>query len=185
ESVTEATSAHSPSLSKDAIGTSSNGPCPPRRRSKTKLAGLSSARAGRRTCPGLGQKRVHLGPQRPAGFPLVFRQRLQRRLIADAGQVRVGRPVLELPPHEGLRLGLAGFCLLGPEGQVGPQPVETLLPPAGFLLLVQRRLVVALGRSRRRGGAGGVVAVLSLHVFGQVVVGLEGLGIQPGGWTEL
>src|SRR5262249_60213625 len=71
--------------SNDAIGTSSSGPRPPCRRTKSKLAGLSSVRAGRRTCPGLGQKLVDMGPKRPAGSLVVFQQRLERRLIADAG----------------------------------------------------------------------------------------------------
>ena len=46
ESVTEAPSAHSPSLSEDALGTFFNGPRPPDPRPKTKAAGLSSARVG-------------------------------------------------------------------------------------------------------------------------------------------
>ena len=56
-----------------------------------------------------GQKRINLGPQRAASFLLVFRQRLERRLIADAGQVRVDLPVPEGLAHQGLRIGLAGL----------------------------------------------------------------------------
>jgi hypothetical protein len=107
-------------------------------RAKTKWTGVSSVRAGRRTCPGLGQKLVDLGPERPARFPLIVWKGFDGRLVADTDQVSVGLPVLEFLPHQGLGLGLAGFCLPGPERQVGPQPVESLLPPAGFFRLLQR-----------------------------------------------
>ena len=56
------------SLSREDKGTPPIGLLPPRRRMKTKVAGLLSVRAGRRFSPGLGQNLVDLGPQRPKAF---------------------------------------------------------------------------------------------------------------------
>ena len=84
----------------------------------------------------MGQELVDLGPQGPAGSPLVIRQGFDCRLVADAGQVGVGLPVLESLAHQGLGLRLAGVGLLGPESQIGLEPIEGLLPPAGFLLFI-------------------------------------------------
>ena len=82
--------------------------------------------------------------------------------------------------HLGAVGGLAGLQLLGPQGQVGAEPVEGLLPQARSLLVVELGRVLALAGGGQRGEAGGVVAVPGLQVVGQLGVGGEGGGVQAG-----
>ena len=131
------------------------------------------------------QDRLHLGPERPARRLFVLGQRLHGRLVADAGQVGVGLPVAERLADEGLVRGLAGFGLLGPQGQVGLEPDAGLVAPGSLRLFVERRLVDPLAGARQRRGAGGVVAVGGFPVLGQLGVGLKCLGEEPGRWAEL
>ena len=117
--------------------------------------------------------------QAPAGFLLLPRQDFERGLVANAGQVGVGLPLLEGLPHCGFVLGFAGLGLLGPVSQVGLEPRERLPPALRSQLLRQRWLVVALARACQRRTARGVVTISRLRVFRQFRVGLEGLSVQP------
>ena len=65
------------------------------------------------------------------------------------------------------RLGRPSLQHLRPRRQVGLEPVDRLLAPAGPGGIVERRIILALAASGQRRGAGGVVAVLGLHVVGQ------------------
>jgi hypothetical protein len=58
-------------------------------------------------------------------------------------------------------LRVAAIELLGPEGEVGAKPIQCLLPPAGALLFVRLRVILALATAGQRRGTGGDVALIS------------------------
>ena len=87
-------------------------------------------------------------------------------------------PVRQHPLHRGAVGGLAGLQLLGPQGQVGAQPVAGLLPQAGSPRVVELGRIVALSGGGQRCVASGVVAVSGFQVVGQLGVGGEGGGVQ-------
>ena len=80
----------------------------------------------------------------------------------------------------GRACGRAALHDLRPRRQIGREPVDRLFPPAGLGLIVERRVILALAATGQRRGAGGVVAVLDLHVLGQLRLSLEGLGPEAG-----
>src|SRR5262249_61348860 len=67
---------------------------------------------------GLLQQSRHVGPQLGERLPLLRRQLLQGRRVADAGEVAVLLPVLHGPLHLGAVGGLAALELLRAQGQV-------------------------------------------------------------------
>ena|GEM_PF-4293861 len=78
------------------------------------------------------EQHLDLGPECAAGFPLVLGQFGQGRSVSNARQVRVGFPVLKGRHDGGPSLLPARLDLLGPERQVGLEPVDRLLSPAGL-----------------------------------------------------
>src|ERR1017187_8042015 len=93
---------------------------------------------------GLRQQDVDLGPECSAGLLLVLGELGQRRRIAQAGQVGVGLPVLECLSDGLASLGRAAPRELRPRLQVGLEPGDGLLSPAGLGGGVERRVVLAL-----------------------------------------
>src|ERR1017187_5852132 len=87
---------------------------------------------------GFRQQYVDLGPECSAGFLLARGELGDRGGIAQGGPVGVGFPVLECL-HDGLaRLGRGALQELRPRGQVGLEPGDGLLSPAGFGRVVER-----------------------------------------------
>jgi hypothetical protein len=76
--------------------------------------------------------------------------------------------------HQSPRLRRPTLRLLAPQGQVGTQPAQRLLAQTGAVLVVEPGGVFPLASGGEGGGAGGVVAVAGLQVFGQFGLGLEG-----------
>src|SRR5271157_5085959 len=75
---------------------------------------------------------VDLGPQGAQGVPLDFGERFQCLLVADAGEVSVDLPVLKGLGDQSLGLARARLRLPRPESQVGLEPGEGLISPAGL-----------------------------------------------------
>ena len=86
----------------------------------------------------------------------------------------------------GAGFGLGTIEHLGPGDQLALEPAEGLAAELGPRGLIGRRIILALTAAGQRGIAGGVVAVLGLAVVGQLGVGLERVGGEPGrGGVEL
>ncbi len=98
------------------------------------------------------EQHLDLDPKCAAGFLLVLWQLGQSDLIPDAGEVEVGLPVLKGLRDARRGLLRTGFDLLGPERQVGLEPVDRLLAPAGPGRLIKRRwrFRLVVGPERRR-----------------------------------
>src|SRR5262249_46130004 len=78
--------------------------------------------------------------------------------------------------------GRAGIAVerLVPGGQVRPQPLPRLLPPAGPLRFPYARDVLAAGAADQGGGAGGAEAATGLVILGQGRVRGKSVGVEAG-----
>jgi hypothetical protein len=93
------------------------------------------------------QKGIDLCPEGATGFLLVVGELGQHGRVAQSDQVGVGFPVLERLGDALSRLGRGAFQDLRPCSQVGLEPVDRLLRPAGLFFIVQRGVILALTMS--------------------------------------
>src|SRR5205085_2172723 len=128
-----------------------------------------------------------LGPEFLPLLALGLGQFLQTGPVTDAGEVCVALPVLERLLNRGVALRVAPVQHPCPPGQVGAEPVETLLPPPGPFLVVEARRVLALTTAGQGSAAGGVVADAPEHRFCMPGLGRESVPVEAssGGVTLL
>ena len=136
--------------------------------------------------PGFLQQGLDVRPQGLPGGTFLLGEFRQPGLVAQAGEVGIVLPVLQRLRAPRRDFGLAAVERPGPGGQLVLEPAEGLAAELGPRGLIGRRIVLPLTAAGQRGGAGGVVAVLGLAIVGQLGVGLERLGEEPGrGGVEL
>src|SRR5262249_13817342 len=94
-------------------------------------------RSGSATSPGLA------GAALRARLLLLVRELGDGIRLAQAGEVGVSLPVPERVLHLPAVFRLAALQSLRPQGQVGPQPPQCLLAPAGAFLVVEFGCILA------------------------------------------
>src|SRR5262249_11802547 len=124
---------------------------------------------------------VHVGPELLPDVPFRLGQLGQRLLVPHTGQVGSALPVLERLSRKGPLLRAAVVDLLDPRGQIGAQPLQGLLAPAGTLLVVEPGGVFTHAATGRRCGAGCTVAVAGPEIPGEFWLGGERLLVEAGG----
>src|SRR5262245_31537489 len=114
---------------------------------------------------GAGEQTVDFVRQRDAVLPLVRGQLVQLRRLEQPRQLRVTPPHPDPRQKVAARAGIAVERLV-PGGQVRPQPLPRLLPPARPLRFPHARDVLAAGAADQGGGAGGADAATGLVILG-------------------
>src|SRR5262249_40693515 len=136
-------------------------------------------RAIRRDGPDAGEHAADFLRQRDAVLPLFRGQLVELRRLEEARQVRVTQPAPNLPHAVAGPNGITVERLV-PGGQVRPQPLPRLLPPARPLGFPHAREILAAATAYQGGRAGGAEAAAGPEVLRQGRVGSEGVGVEAG-----